>query len=109
MACLIGMPLTSSARSRRRALSTIRASRLLPRRSNIISGWSARVCSRYERDTMTDRLADVGARIHGIRQLGAVVNAMRGIAAARAQQARGQLAAVDAYAATIAAAIGAVL
>ena len=58
---------------------------------------------------MTDRLADVGARIHGIRQLGAVANAMRGIAAARAQQARGQLAAVDAYAATIAAAIGAVL
>jgi F-type H+-transporting ATPase subunit gamma len=35
-----------------------------------------------------------------------VVNAMRGIAAARAQQARGQLVAVDSYAATIAAAIG---
>jgi F-type H+-transporting ATPase subunit gamma len=55
---------------------------------------------------MTERLAEVGARIDGMRQLGAVVNAMRGIAAARAQQARAQLAAVDAYAATIAAAIG---
>ncbi|MCW6511916.1 FoF1 ATP synthase subunit gamma, partial [Lichenifustis flavocetrariae] len=55
---------------------------------------------------MTERLAEVGARIDGIRQLGAVVNAMRGIAAARAQQARGQLASVDGYAAAIAAAIG---
>jgi len=58
---------------------------------------------------MTERLADISARIHGIRQLGAVVNAMRGIAAARAQQARGQLVAVDGYAATISAAIGRVL
>lgn len=58
---------------------------------------------------MTERLADINARIHGIDQLGAVVNAMRGIAAARAQQARSQLAAVDSYAATIAAAIGRVL
>ena len=55
---------------------------------------------------MTERLADIGIRIGGIRQLDAVVNAMRGIAAARVQQARGQLAAVDGYAATIAAAIG---
>lgn len=55
---------------------------------------------------MTERLADISARIGGIRQLGAVVNAMRGIAAARAQQARGQLAAVDSYAATVALAIG---
>jgi F-type H+-transporting ATPase subunit gamma len=55
---------------------------------------------------MTERLADMSARIGGIRQLGAVVNAMRGIAAARAQQARTQLTAVDSYAATIAAAIG---
>lgn len=58
---------------------------------------------------MTERLADISARIGGIRQLGAVVNAMRGIAAARAQQARVQLAAVDSYAATIALAIGQVL
>jgi len=55
---------------------------------------------------MTERLADISAHIHGIQQLGTVVNAMRGIAAARAQQARGQLVAVDSYAATIAVAIG---
>jgi F-type H+-transporting ATPase subunit gamma len=55
---------------------------------------------------MTERLADITARIDGVRQLGAVVNAIRGIAAARAQQARGQLVAVESYAATIAAAIG---
>ncbi len=58
---------------------------------------------------MTERLADITARLEGINQLGAVVNAMRGIAAARAQQARGQLAAVDLYAGTIATAIGRVL
>jgi len=55
---------------------------------------------------VTDRFADVTARIAGVRQLGAVVSAMRGIAAARAQQARNQLAAVDAYSKTIALAIG---
>ena len=55
---------------------------------------------------MTERLADIAARIAGIRQLGAVVNAIRGIAGARAQQARSQLIAVDSYAATIAVAIG---
>ncbi|WP_131114713.1 F0F1 ATP synthase subunit gamma [Lichenihabitans psoromatis] len=54
---------------------------------------------------MTERLAEVGARIEGIRQLGAVVNAMRGIAAARAQRARGQLGSVERYTETIAAAI----
>ncbi len=54
---------------------------------------------------MTERLGDISGRIDGIRQLGAVVNAMRGIAAARARQARDQLAAVDTYAASIAASI----
>src|SRR6202043_2531106 len=54
---------------------------------------------------MPERLADINARIDGIGQLKAVVNAMRGIAAARAQQARSQLTAVDSYAATIAAAL----
>jgi F-type H+-transporting ATPase subunit gamma len=58
---------------------------------------------------MTERLADINARIDGVQQLGTVVNAMRGIAAARAQQARGQLAAVDRYAQTIAVAIGTAL
>lgn len=55
---------------------------------------------------MTERLIDIEARIRDIRQLSAVVKAMRGIAAARSQQARTQLAAVDGYAATIAIAIG---
>jgi F-type H+-transporting ATPase subunit gamma len=55
---------------------------------------------------MTERLADIEARIHGVRQLGAVVNAMRGVAAARAQQAREHLRAVDGYAHTLAIAIG---
>jgi F-type H+-transporting ATPase subunit gamma len=55
---------------------------------------------------MTERLAEIGARIDGVHQLAAVVNAMRGIAAARVQQARGQLAAVDQYATTIAISIG---
>lgn len=50
---------------------------------------------------MTERLADVSARIEGIRQLGAVVNAMKGIAAARAHTATAQIDAVDRYAATI--------
>ena len=54
---------------------------------------------------MTERLADVSARIDGIRQLGAVVNAMKGIAAARARTARAEINAIDSYAATIAAAI----
>jgi len=54
---------------------------------------------------MSDRLADVSARLEGIRQLDTVVNAMAGIAAARARQARGQIDAVDAYAATIASAM----
>ncbi|WP_419728891.1 F0F1 ATP synthase subunit gamma [Lichenicola sp.] len=55
---------------------------------------------------MTERLAELDARVGGIRELGAVVNAMRGIAAARVQQAGTQLAAVDRYAAIIMAAIG---
>lgn len=54
---------------------------------------------------MTERLADVSARIDGIRQLGAVVNAMKGIAAARASTARAEIKAVDSYATTIATAI----
>ena len=58
---------------------------------------------------MTERLAEITDRIAGIHQLGAVINAMRGIAAARAEQARTQLAAVDSYAAFLAAAIGQVV
>jgi F-type H+-transporting ATPase subunit gamma len=58
---------------------------------------------------MTARLADITARIEGIGQLGTVMSAMRGIAGARAQQARGQLAAVEHYAAGVTGAIGRVL
>lgn len=55
---------------------------------------------------MTERLADVSSHIATVRQLGAVVNAMRGIAAARAQQGRAVLPAVRAYADMAAQAIG---
>ena len=58
---------------------------------------------------MTERLADISARIEGIEQLGAVVNAMKGIAAARAHKARREVAAVDSYAANIAAALAQLL
>jgi F-type H+-transporting ATPase subunit gamma len=58
---------------------------------------------------MTERLADINTHIAGIRQLRSVVNAMRGIAGARAQQARSQLAAVDDYTQIIAQSIGQVL
>ncbi|MDP4034360.1 MAG: FoF1 ATP synthase subunit gamma [Pseudorhodobacter sp.] len=58
---------------------------------------------------MTERLADVSARIDGIRQLAAVVNAMQGIAAARAHTARSQIEAVNSYTATIAAAMSTAL
>lgn len=58
---------------------------------------------------MTERLSDISARIESIGQLGAVVNAMKGIAAARAHTARTQLDAVDSYAATIAAVMSSAL
>ncbi|SNR63788.1 F0F1 ATP synthase subunit gamma [Puniceibacterium sediminis] len=58
---------------------------------------------------MTERLADISARIDGIRQLGAVVNAMKGIAAARAHVARTQVTAVDSYAETVAGAMARIL
>ena len=55
---------------------------------------------------MTERLADIGDRIVGIRQLGAVVSAMRGIAAARARNAKNQLESVEAFSTILANAIG---
>ncbi|MDG1169193.1 MAG: F0F1 ATP synthase subunit gamma [Sulfitobacter sp.] len=58
---------------------------------------------------MTERLADIRARIEGIQQLGAVVNAMKGVAAAHAHLAQTQIDAVDGYAATISAAMSSVL
>lgn len=55
---------------------------------------------------MTERLADVTARIENVRQLDSVVAAMRGIAAGRAQQARARLVDIEAYSATVSRAIG---
>jgi len=55
---------------------------------------------------MTDRLSEISDRIEGVRQLNSVVGAMTGIASARARTARTQIAAVDRYAATVAAAMG---
>lgn len=54
---------------------------------------------------MTEDLATVRARIRGVRQLDAVIGAMRGIAAAHAQQSRALLPGVRAYAEVIAQAI----
>ena len=55
---------------------------------------------------MAERLADVVAQLHNVRQLEAVVTAMRGIAASRAQQSRSLLAGVEAYTEVISRAIG---
>ena len=55
---------------------------------------------------MTERLSDVVQRIRSVRQLSSVIGAMRGIAAARAREARERVEAVRAYAATVGAAIG---
>ncbi|GED43350.1 F0F1 ATP synthase subunit gamma [Cobetia marina] len=54
---------------------------------------------------MTERLSDISARIEGAQQLGAVVNAIKGIAAARARTAKAQVAAVDRYSELISSAL----
>ena len=54
---------------------------------------------------MTERLSEISHRIHSVEQLGSVVAAMRAIAAARAQQSRGLLPGIHAYAGVIAQAI----
>ena len=55
---------------------------------------------------MTERLSDIAARIHSVQQLSSVIGAMRGIAAARAREARERVQGVQAYAATVGTAIG---
>ena len=55
---------------------------------------------------MAERLVDSVAQIQNVRQLGAVVTAMRGIAASRAQKGRELLAGIDAYSDVVARAIG---
>ncbi len=58
---------------------------------------------------MSERLADVESRLQGMRELSTVVSAMRGVAAAHAQQARGALDAVHGYARSIEQAVAQVL
>jgi F-type H+-transporting ATPase subunit gamma len=55
---------------------------------------------------MAERLPDIVTQIQNVHQLGAVVTAMRGIAASRAQKARSLLAGVEAYSDVISRAIG---
>lgn len=55
---------------------------------------------------MAERLAEVSAQIQNVRQLEAVVTALRGIAASRAQRAHSLLAGIDAYSAVVSRAIG---
>lgn len=55
---------------------------------------------------MSERLIDVTQRIRTVHQLSAVISAMRGIAAARAREARAQLDGIRAYAKTIGGGIG---
>jgi F-type H+-transporting ATPase subunit gamma len=55
---------------------------------------------------MAERLSDIVTQIQNVRQLEAVVTAMRGIAASRAQKARSLLAGVEAYSEVISRAIG---
>lgn len=55
---------------------------------------------------MAERLADIVTQIQNVRQLDAVVTAMRGIAASRAQKARSLLAGVEAYSEVVSRAIG---
>lgn len=58
---------------------------------------------------MAERLSDVVTKIQNIRQLGAVVTALRGISASRAQNGRSLLAGIEAYTEVISLAIGAAL
>lgn len=55
---------------------------------------------------MTERIADLVAQIESVRQLEAVVTAMRGIAASRAQKGRSLLPGIEAYAEVVSRAIG---
>lgn len=55
---------------------------------------------------MAERLSDVITKIQNVRQLGAVVTALRGIAASRAQSGRSLLAGIEAFTEIISLAIG---
>lgn len=58
---------------------------------------------------MSERLADLEARIDAVRQLGELVRALRGMSAARARQAHAALEPVRTHAATLTEAIGRLL
>ncbi len=70
------------------------------------TGISRRDPNRAEGGLMGERVDEVAARIDSLDRLGAVISAMRGVAAARVRQAEAQIQAVDRYAATIAEALG---
>jgi F-type H+-transporting ATPase subunit gamma len=55
---------------------------------------------------MPEHLSEIAVQIQNVRQLAAVVTAMRGIAASRAQKGRALLAGIDAYAVVVSQAIG---
>ena len=55
---------------------------------------------------MAERLTDIVTQIQNVRQLEAVVTAMRGIAASRAQQSRSLLAGIEAYTDVVSRSIG---
>ena len=55
---------------------------------------------------MAERLAGIVTQIQNVRQLGAVVTAMRGIAALRAQEGRSLLAGIEAYTDVVSRSIG---
>jgi F-type H+-transporting ATPase subunit gamma len=55
---------------------------------------------------MAERLSDIVTQIQNVRQLEAVVTAMRGIAASRAQKSRSLLAGIEAYTDVVSRAIG---
>jgi F-type H+-transporting ATPase subunit gamma len=55
---------------------------------------------------MTERLSDIAARLETVKQLSAVITAMRGIAVARTREAQTHLDSIRSYARTVADAIG---
>jgi F-type H+-transporting ATPase subunit gamma len=55
---------------------------------------------------VAERLADIVTQIQNVRQLQAVVAAMRGIAASQAQKGRSLLAGIEAYTEVVSRAIG---
>jgi F-type H+-transporting ATPase subunit gamma len=58
---------------------------------------------------VTERLSDIAARLDTVKQLSAVITAMRGIAVARTREAQAHLDSIRSYAGTVAEAIGASL